>query len=86
MILEFSEPKFAPIRWGNALYTKTIMPRTAAMLARDKSGAYAYLPKSVEKFFTLEELASAVERAGFAQILQTPMTFGVCVLTSATAH
>lgn len=86
MILEFSEPRFAPLRWGNALYTKVVMPRTAALLACDRSGAYAYLPKSVEKFFSREELAEAVAQAGFAQVVQTPMTFGVCVLTRATAN
>ena len=81
MILEFSEPGFAPIRWGNDLYTKAIMPRTAALLARDRSGAYAYLPKSVEKFLTREEMARSVECAGFAHIEQKTMTFGVCTLT-----
>lgn len=85
MILEFSEPSFAPIRWGNDFYTKVIMPKTAALLARDRSGAYAYLPKSVEKFFTRDELAFAVSEAGFAQIWQQPLTFGVCVLTRAEA-
>ncbi len=85
LILEFSEPSFAPIRWGNAFYTRVVMPRTAALLARDRSGAYAYLPKSVEKFFTRDELAFAVSEARFAQIVQAPMTFGVCVLTRAIA-
>ena len=81
MILEFSEPAFAPIRWGNDLYTKVIMPRTAALLARDRSGAYAYLPKSGVKFLSHEEMADAVERAGFAHIEQKSMTFGVCTLS-----
>ncbi|MEM1423497.1 MAG: bifunctional demethylmenaquinone methyltransferase/2-methoxy-6-polyprenyl-1,4-benzoquinol methylase UbiE [Planctomycetota bacterium] len=81
LVLEFSEPAFPPIRWGNDLYTKVIMPRTAALLARDRSGAYAYLPKSVEKFLSREEMGDAVRRAGFAHIEQKPMTFGVCTLT-----
>lgn len=85
LILEFSEPGFAPIRWGNDFYTKVVMPKTAALVAKDRSGAYAYLPKSVEKFFSREELATAVTGAGFAQISQAPMTFGVCTLTLATA-
>ncbi|GAB4554463.1 MAG: bifunctional demethylmenaquinone methyltransferase/2-methoxy-6-polyprenyl-1,4-benzoquinol methylase UbiE [Phycisphaerales bacterium] len=85
MVLEFSEPAFAPLRWGNDLYTKVIMPRTAALLARDRSGAYAYLPKSVETFLTREALLAAVERAGFAQVSQVSMTFGVCTLTKGVA-
>ncbi len=80
VILEFSEPRFAPIRWGNDLYTKVIMPRTAALVARDTSGAYAYLPKSVERFMSREEMQAAVQDAGFDSVTQKPMTFGVCVI------
>lgn len=83
VILEFDTPRFAPIRWGNDLYTKRIMPLTATLIARDRSGAYKYLPKSVETFLDRDQLAEACRGAGFGEIAQKAMTFGVCVCTRA---
>lgn len=79
VILEFDEPKNPLIRVGNDLYTKHIMPMTATLIARDKSGAYRYLPKSVETFMKREAMQSALRQAGFGELKAKPMTFGVCV-------
>lgn len=84
VVLEFDRPRFAPIRWGNDLYCKVIMPRTAALISRDRSGAYAYLPKSVDQFMDRDELGRAILDAGFAGLTQRPLTLGVCVCHSAT--
>ncbi len=83
VILEFDRPRFAPVRWGNDLYCKWIMPRTAAFISRDRSGAYAYLPKSVAQFMDRGELGRAILGAGFAELVQRPLTLGVCVCHSA---
>lgn len=83
VILEFAEPRFAPIRWLNRLYTGTVMPRTASLIARDGSGAYRYLPRSIETFLTPEQLAEMSRGAGFSVEAQRRMTFGVCVATLA---
>ncbi|MEL6311958.1 MAG: ubiquinone/menaquinone biosynthesis methyltransferase, partial [Pseudomonadota bacterium] len=83
VILEFDTPRNPLIRLGNDLYTKQIMPRTATLIARDKSGAYRYLPKSVETFLTSEQLAEKATAAGFTDITQKRLTFGVCVCTRA---
>ena len=80
IVLEFSEPRFAPARWFNNLYAKRIMPITASLIARDRSGAYRYLPKSVETFLTPAQMKSAMEAAGFTVAHQQPLTFGVCTL------
>ncbi|MEC8560742.1 MAG: bifunctional demethylmenaquinone methyltransferase/2-methoxy-6-polyprenyl-1,4-benzoquinol methylase UbiE [Planctomycetota bacterium] len=79
LVLEFSEPQNPLIRWCNRLYTNQLMPRTAALIARDRSGAYGYLPKSVSSFMSRTELSGAIREAGFRDVLQLPMTFGVCV-------
>lgn len=79
IVLEFSRPRAAPIRWVNDLYCKVIMPRTATLISRDRSGAYYYLPRSVETFLEREEMAAALERTGFTGVRMKPMTFGVCV-------
>lgn len=84
MVLEFSEPHNRFLRAGHAVYCRHIMPFTATLIARDRSGAYRYLPKSVQTFASPEKLARDLREAGFDQIHQHPMTFGVCTATLAT--
>ena len=79
LILEFSEPSNPLIRGCNRLYTNHIMPVTASLIARDRSGAYRYLPKSVETFLSRASIESALVASGFSKVTQIPMTFGVCV-------
>lgn len=84
VVLEFDHPRFGPARWANDFYCSVVMPRTATLLARDRSGAYKYLPKSVDSFMDRDELARRVEAAGFEDPRVTALTFGVCVCTVAT--
>lgn len=79
VILEFDEPQNPIIRLGNDLYTKRIMPLTATLIARDTSGAYRYLPRSVETFMKREAMQAALRETGFTGLKAKPMTFGVCV-------
>ncbi len=64
-----------PRRWWTPLYRfyfHRTVPWMGAIVAGDRA-AYTYLPQSVEGFFTLEELARAMIRAGL--ILQEARTF-----------
>jgi demethylmenaquinone methyltransferase / 2-methoxy-6-polyprenyl-1,4-benzoquinol methylase len=79
VILEFAEPKNPLIRMGNRVYCKWIMPFTATLISRDRSGAYYYLPRSVETFLPPERLCAMMREAGFDEPVTKPMTFGVCV-------
>ena len=81
VILEFSRPGNRLIRFGADLYNHRIMPLTATLLSCDRSGAYRYLPRSMETFAGAEQLASLVEDQGFTDVMQRPLTFGVCTLT-----
>jgi len=83
IVLEFSTPKNAVIRCCNNFYTKKIMPVTATLLSRDTTGAYKYLPKSIETFAEAKAMAKEIQEVGFQEICQTPQTFGVCTITSA---
>lgn len=83
VILEFGEPRTGILRWLNSVYTRRVMPLTASIIARDRSGAYRYLPKSVASFLDPAALAKAVADAGFADVRQHLLTFGVCVATTA---
>jgi len=79
IILEFSQPSNRLIRWCNDLYCTRIMPHTATWISRDKSGAYKYLPMSVKSFINRQQMMLMMRDAGFSEIEQFPMTFGVCV-------
>lgn len=79
MVLEFAEPRLAPVRWFNNLYSKRIMPITATWIAGDTSGAYKYLPKSVTTFFTPEEMTRKLESAGFRDVRRWPLSLGICI-------
>ncbi|MBG80044.1 MAG: bifunctional demethylmenaquinone methyltransferase/2-methoxy-6-polyprenyl-1,4-benzoquinol methylase UbiE [Phycisphaerae bacterium] len=81
VILEFCEPGFAPMRLFNGFYCKRIMPLTASLIARDRSGAYHYLPRSVETFSDPAELSSLLASNGFEDLQQKKLTMGICAIT-----
>ncbi len=79
IVLEFSLPTNALLRALYNFYFRQILPRTATLISGDKSGAYKYLPQSVNTFIGREQMMSMLRDSGFTQIEQFPMTFGVCV-------
>jgi len=80
IILEFSLPRNRVLRGLYNFYFKHILPRTATLIARDRSGAYKYLPRSVNTFINRDTLTSMMSAAGFTDLAQKPVTFGVAVI------
>jgi demethylmenaquinone methyltransferase / 2-methoxy-6-polyprenyl-1,4-benzoquinol methylase len=80
VILEFDTPSFAPVRWFNNFYCGQIMPRTATLISRDRSGAYRYLPRSVGAFMSHQDLEKALKHAGFADVESRGLSMGICRL------
>lgn len=78
-ILEFSLPTNAMMRGAYMFYFKHVMPRTAALIARDRSGAYKYLPQSVNTFLSRQQMIDMMSAAGFVNITARPLTFGIAV-------
>ena len=78
-ILEFSLPRNPLLRGLYNSYFKHILPRTATWIARDKSGAYKYLPQSVNTFIDRPQMTSLMSEAGFASVALHPLTFGIAV-------
>ncbi len=78
VILEFSRPRNPIIARVNDFYCRRVMPFTATLISRDRSGAYKYLPRSVETFPERDSLVSLIRGAGFDAVTQRPLTFGVC--------
>jgi demethylmenaquinone methyltransferase/2-methoxy-6-polyprenyl-1,4-benzoquinol methylase len=79
IILEFSLPTNRILRSLYNFYFRQVLPRTATLISGDKTGAYKYLPESVNTFIGRNEMMAMMREAGFEQVEQFPMTFGVCV-------
>src|SRR5687768_5150501 len=79
IVLEFSLPTNRALRALYNVYFRQILPRTATLISGDKTGAYRYLPESVNTFITRDRMVEMMRDAGFESVEQFPMTFGVCV-------
>ena len=79
IVLEFSLPKNALLLAGYNVYFKHIMPRTATLIAGDTSGAYRYLPKSVNTFIDRAGMQAMMSQAGFVDLQLKALTFGIAV-------
>lgn len=77
VILEFSQPTNPLIRRLHNFYSGKLMPIGATLVSGDKTGAYHYLPRSVESFVSGEEMAGRLQGAGFDRVTVHPLTFGV---------
>ncbi|MCI0631347.1 MAG: bifunctional demethylmenaquinone methyltransferase/2-methoxy-6-polyprenyl-1,4-benzoquinol methylase UbiE [Phycisphaerales bacterium] len=78
LVLEFNQPSNPIVRWMNQVYTARIMPATASFIARDRSGAYHYLPRSVSTFLNTAEFTHLLGQCSFARISIQRFTMGIC--------
>ncbi len=79
IILEFSLPTNPVMRAFYNFYFRKIMPVTATLISGDKSGAYKYLPESVNTFISRQAMQERMKAAGFGEIEARALTFGICV-------
>lgn len=79
LILEFSLPPNALIRSGYLIYFRHVLPRIGGIVSGD-SNAYRYLNQTVETFPYGDAFAALMREAGFANVVQTPLTFGIATL------
>ena len=80
VILEFATPENPVIRWAHRIYCEAVLPRLGALIARDRSGAYKYLPRSIETFETRSSLMRRLAEAEFVDLSATSMNLGGVVL------
>jgi demethylmenaquinone methyltransferase/2-methoxy-6-polyprenyl-1,4-benzoquinol methylase len=78
-VLEFSQPPNPAFAALYNFYSRRILPVIGGAVsgARD---AYAYLPESVRRFPSAEELAAGMRRAGFRDVRFEYMTGGIVAL------
>ncbi len=79
VILEFSTPRFAPVRWLYHLYFHHILPFIGGLISGHGT-AYRYLPRSVANFPVQESLAERMRLAGFRDVSWKSLTFGIAAI------
>ncbi len=79
LILEFSRPGPAPLRIAYLLYLRHVLPRIGTAISGD-GDAYAYLNRTIESFPSGVEFMALMQQAGFAQLKEKRLTFGIATL------
>lgn len=80
VVLEFSLPTHPLLRRAYLFYFNHVLPRTASWIARDKSGAYRYLPRSVNTFLGRQEMIELMRQTGLGELSLHPLTLGIAVV------
>jgi len=78
-ILDFAEPAAGILGDAYRFYFRRVLPRIGGWISGD-ADAYAYLPKSVARFFRPEEFAALLRGAGYAKVRYRLMTLGSIAL------
>ncbi|MGB7847848.1 MAG: bifunctional demethylmenaquinone methyltransferase/2-methoxy-6-polyprenyl-1,4-benzoquinol methylase UbiE [Candidatus Acidiferrum sp.] len=78
-ILEFTEPAPGILSDAYRFYIRKMLPKIGGWISGD-AAAYAYLPKSVARFFRPEEFASVLKNTGYDRVRYRLMTLGSVAL------
>lgn len=84
VILEFTMPRSRILGSLYRWYFRRVLPRVARWISRDRSGAYDYLPNSVESFVDDAGMISALKSAGFSCVEHRSLTIGIVTVYVAT--
>jgi demethylmenaquinone methyltransferase / 2-methoxy-6-polyprenyl-1,4-benzoquinol methylase len=79
-VLEFSTPTAWPLGACYGWYFRRVLPWIGQALARNRQGAYNYLPASVGGFPQAEALARQMRAAGLSGVEYHPFTLGIATL------
>ncbi len=77
--LETSRPSFSPVRRCFHLYVKLFVGPIGSRISGCRT-AYAYLAKTIPRFYAAEELADIMCQAGFQKITFQHLMFGVAAI------
>lgn len=76
VVLEFSNPKCALVRWFYRLYSHYILPAIGRIVSKH-STAYTYLPESIDQFASPEQFTALLEEVGFDSIVRKSQSLGI---------
>jgi len=79
VVLEFTTPRFAPLRALYLFYFRRVLPAIGRAVSKHRE-AYTYLPESVAAFPSPEALAERLRAAGFRDVGYELRTGGICAI------
>lgn len=79
IILEFSKPRYFPMKQLYNFYFLKILPFLGNRISKDQS-AYSYLPESVMAFPDGEGFILKLRGAGFTSAKEYRLTFGIATI------
>ena len=79
VILEFTTPRFWPMRTVYLFYFRKVLPAVGRLISRHQT-AYTYLPASVLDFPDPEQLTDRMERAGLVNVTYRLLTGGIAAI------
>ncbi|WP_158840734.1 bifunctional demethylmenaquinone methyltransferase/2-methoxy-6-polyprenyl-1,4-benzoquinol methylase UbiE [Polaribacter sp. L3A8] len=83
VILETSNPTKFPFKQGYKLYTNLFLPVVGKLFSKDKV-AYSYLSETANSFPFGEAFNNILQKNGFTHTEDTPVTFGVATIYTAS--
>ena len=78
-ILEFSQPTSFPFKQTYQFYFKYILPLVGKVVSKDNA-AYTYLPESVGAFPYGSKLNNIIEKCGYSNAHNHPLTMGIATI------
>jgi demethylmenaquinone methyltransferase/2-methoxy-6-polyprenyl-1,4-benzoquinol methylase len=79
IILEFSKPRYFPMKQFYLFYFFKILPFVGRLVSKDSS-AYSYLPASVMAFPDDQKFISVLQNVGFSNCRQKRLSFGIATI------
>uniref|UniRef100_UPI00405634F5 bifunctional demethylmenaquinone methyltransferase/2-methoxy-6-polyprenyl-1,4-benzoquinol methylase UbiE n=1 Tax=Alistipes sp. TaxID=1872444 RepID=UPI00405634F5 len=76
VVLEFSNPRFALVRWCYRIYSHYILPAIGRLVSKHAT-AYTYLPDSIDKFASPEEFTKLLKEVGFDSVERKSQSMGI---------
>jgi demethylmenaquinone methyltransferase/2-methoxy-6-polyprenyl-1,4-benzoquinol methylase len=80
VILEFSLPDNGLLGGMYMLYFTRVLPMIGRVVSRARNDAYSYLPDSVLKFPSKEEMRAMMRGCGLTEVTATTLSFGIVTL------
>ncbi len=81
-ILETSQPEKFPMKQLFKFYSKYVIPTVGNLISKDKS-AYSYLPESAASFPYGKSFNNILQKNGFNNATNKPLTFGIASMYTA---
>jgi demethylmenaquinone methyltransferase/2-methoxy-6-polyprenyl-1,4-benzoquinol methylase len=79
VILDFSTPRSALVRFIYLAYFNRLLPFIGGLISGHRS-AYRYLPASVANFPVREQLAALMQEAGFRDVRWRSLSLGIAAI------